>query len=344
MIEEKIQVHFLPYINRLQSRVGEGNINDEGAFILLAPLVLFVYARPDHTKRTIHCLKENKHAKESELFIFSDTYKNENKKQQVDEVREFIADVAEQNWFKSVTIFYAVENMGLAKSVISGVSKIMAQYGKAIVIEDDLETTPCFIDYMNEALIFYENKKSIWSISGYTDVISFPHDYKKDIYLSFRGCSWGWATWQDRWDLVDWDMNSYKNFEYNYYKRMKFNRGGKDMSAMLDAQMDGRIDSWAIRWCYSQYENNKYTVYPVKTKVRNIGLDGSGTHKVVEKNIDPLLGGNKVVFEDIMDVDTTVTQNFRRNFNKNNKCGPFSFTRHLFYKSRKLFKLRTISN
>ncbi|PHC41187.1 sugar transferase [Bacillus toyonensis] len=243
--------------------------------VKLAPIVLFVYNRPEHTRKTIKSLQENKLSSESELFIFSDAPRNENDIEDVKMVRDVINEI---NGFKNITVIKAEHNRGLANSVINGITEIINKYGTVIVLEDDLITSPNFLSYMNESLNFYSENLNVWSISGYTPDIKFPEGYNDEIYLSLRGCSWGWATWKHQWDLVDWNVSDYDSFKSSLEKRRKFNMGGNDLSYMLDDQMASRINSWAIRWVYSQHKQNKYTIYPVNSLVSNIGLDFSGTH------------------------------------------------------------------
>lgn len=241
----------------------------------LAPIVLFVYNRPKHTRETIESLRRNLLSSKSELFVFSDASRNEQELNKVLEVREILENI---EGFKKVTVIKAENNKGLANSVISGITEIINNYGKVIVLEDDLVTSPYFLKYMNEALNFYEKDMNIWSISGYTPNIKIPEGYKDEVYLSLRGCSWGWATWKHQWSLVDWNIPDYNSFKQNNKQRKNFNMGGNDLSFMLDDQMAGRINSWAIRWVYSQRVHSKYTIYPVNSLVSNIGLDFSGTH------------------------------------------------------------------
>lgn len=282
---------------------------------MLAPIVVFVYARPEHTKKTIESLTKNYLASETEVYIYSDAAKNEKVIKQVELVREYIDSLLQRNIFKSVRITKAETNKGLANSVIAGVTEIISQYRKIIVLEDDLIVSPNFLQYMNEALDFYEGNKKIWSISGYTFKINFPPDYKHDIYLSYRGCSWGWATWQDRWEKVDWDVLDYDEFKNNKELRKKFNRGGRDMADMLDRQMEGKIDSWAIRWCYTQSKLDMLTVYPVISRVKNIGLDGTGTHSGCSSKYDVILKNNikKHKFEKI-NIDNRILKSFKNQF------------------------------
>ncbi len=245
---------------------------------MTAPIVLFTYARPDHTQKTLDALAANALAKESDLYIFCDGPKNEKAAKGNAEVRRIIAAESENNRFRSITLTISEVNKGLANSVIGGVSEIVHKYGSCIVVEDDLITSPYFLTYMNDCLETHKNDKRIWSISGFTYPLKALENCPSDTYLSYRACSHGWATWADRWDLADWKVSNYDKLKYNLLERYRFNRGGNDLFRMLWHQMRGERDSWAIRFCYSQFVNNMYCVYPRVSLVHNIGNDGSGTH------------------------------------------------------------------
>lgn len=245
---------------------------------MLAPVVLFVYNRLDHTARVIETLAKNELAIDTELYVFSDAAKTEKGLDKVTAVREFINDKSWHDRFKSVTVIQAEKNKGLAKSVIGGVSKIIDQYGSAIVIEDDLVLSPFFLNYMNEALYFYEEDQKIWAISGYSFPMRSLKKYDHDVFYSYRGSSWGWATWKDRWEKVDWEVQDYEELMHSPKRQKLFNRGGADLVNMLKLQMEGQIDSWAIRWVYTQSKLDTYTVYPKHSYLGNDGCDGSGTH------------------------------------------------------------------
>ena len=248
---------------------------------MLAPIVLFVYNRLDHTQGVIETLLKNTLAKESEFYIFSDAAKTENGVEKVNEVRKFIRDDSWHTGFKKVSIIEAEKNKGLAKSIIGGVSEIIQKYGKVIVLEDDLKLSPYFLEYMNDALEYYREDEKIWSISGYSFPMKSLKKYSHDIFYSYRGCSWGWATWADRWETVDWQVKEYEQFINDPKWIEHFNRGGVDLTNMLKMQMDGKIDSWAIRWCFSQSNQDMYTVYPRISYLENAGCDGSGIHSSV---------------------------------------------------------------
>lgn len=253
-----------------------------------APVVLFAYNRPGHTSALLKSIDACYLAQNSDLFVFIDGCKNHENEKACRDVRKLVDEYAVHSRFKKCDVIKAESNKGLAKSVISGVSRIIEQYGRVIVLEDDLIVSRDFLQYMNEALDRFEGDTRIWSISGY----SFPMKStgnKKGVFFAPRGCSWGWATWKDRWTLVDWDVSDYSQFRRSHADRISFAKGGGDLPYMLDDQMAGLIDSWAIRWCYASERNNMVTVYPCKTKVCNCGLDGTGTHSGTSKKFDTKL-------------------------------------------------------
>ncbi|OZT78637.1 glycosyltransferase [Salinicoccus roseus] len=282
---------------------------------MLAPVVIFVYNRPEHTKRTIEALSRNYLAKKTDVYIFSDAPKSNNAGREVELVRDYIDSLPEKNLFKSIHIKKADKNLGLANSVINGVQKIIEKYGKTIVLEDDLISSKDFLQFMNDGLNYYQDNSSIWSISGYNIPIKIPANYKSEIYLSYRGSSWGWATWKDRWEKVDWNVSDYKKFKRDKNLRRNLNRGGRDMAIMLDYQIEGKIDSWAIRWCYSQSKLGMYTIYPVVTRINNIGLDGSGTHSGITSRYDSALNNEltRCNFED-PGLNKTILTDFQNHY------------------------------
>ncbi len=244
-----------------------------------SPIVLFVYNRPMHTQRTIQSLLSNDLAKDSDIYIYADGSKENattEQRSQIQEVRNYIHSI---KGFRSITIVERECNMGLANSVIAGVTEIVNRYGKVIVVEDDLELNPFFLRYMNDALDFYEEDKRIFTIAGYNYPMDIPSNYKSDVYASYRCESWGWATWKDRWNKADWNIENYKIIRHpNRYLIRKFNRGGADLYSMLLDQYHHKIDSWAIRWQNCLFENDGLCISPVKTFVQNDGFDGTGVH------------------------------------------------------------------
>lgn len=245
----------------------------------LAPIILFVYNRPWHTRQTVEALQKNELAAESDLFIFADGPKPDASEEclaNISKVRKYINTI---DGFKSITIEESPENKGLANSVIAGVTKIINQYGKVIVVEDDIVTHPFFLRFMNEALDFYIDDERIYSIGAFMDDIIIPNNYHNDVFVCRRIETWGWATWQDRWNLAEWDIDKYYILKHPTRKEIKrLCRGGDDLWPLLQMQASGKIDSWAARWQYNLTISNRLCLRPIWTFVNNIGMDGSGTH------------------------------------------------------------------
>lgn len=246
-----------------------------------APIIVFVYNRVDCTQKVITSLAQNSIASDSCLYIFSDGAKSDSDKHEVEKVREYINRVSDLGIFKGVSLIESKKNQGLATSIISGVTEIIKQYGKVIVLEDDNVCTSDFLQFMNDSLDYYENNKKIWSVGGYSFIKDIPKNYYHSVYLMGRTCSYAWGTWLNRWENVDWKVKSYDSFMWNLLKRYRFNRYGNDRAVLLDMQMHGWVDSWAIRFCYAMFENRMYTILPISTKVRNIGMDARSTHNKV---------------------------------------------------------------
>lgn len=249
----------------------------------IAPLVLFVYNRPEHTRRTVESLLKNTLAGNSELIIFSDGAKNDKDLQKVKTVRDYIKTI---KGFDRIEIVLRERNFGLANSVISGVNEIFKQNDQVIVMEDDIVTLPSFLTFMNKALMFYQDDKSIYSISGYPYPIKIPRTYNEDVFISYRASSWGWGTWKERWEKVDWEVKDFSAFISDKKVQNLFDRGGQDLTPMLKAQMKGKIDSWAIRWSYAHFKNNAFCLYPIVPLCKNIGTDKSGTHSSSSPKLD----------------------------------------------------------
>ena len=238
----------------------------------LAPIVLFIYNRPWHTQQTVETLQKNELANESELFIYSDAAKNEQASESVNAVREYIKTI---NGFKEITIILRDKNWGLADSIIDGVTKIVNEYGRIIVLEDDLVTSPYFLKFMNEGLTMYENEDKVASIHGYI----YPIDNLPNTFFIKGADCWGWATWKRAWDVFE--PNGQKILDElksrGLEKGADFNNS-YGLTQMLKDQIKGKNNSWAVRWYMSAFLKDMLTLYPGKSYVQNIGNDDSGTH------------------------------------------------------------------
>lgn len=290
----------------------------------LTPIVLFVFNRPEHTKRTIESLQKNPLAAKSDLFVFSDGPRSNSDEADVDSVRSFINAL---DGFKQIIVQKKNTNTGLAGSVIAGVTEVIRRYGKVIVVEDDLLFSPNFLNYMNEALVRYEADRRIFSIGGYSPPLQMPAGYSQDSYLSYRCCTWGWATWRDRWDKVDWDVKDFDTFINDHSQVERFNWGGDDMSEILKLQMDGKVSSWGIRWDYAHFKNEAYCFRPANSIVGNTGNDGTGIHCGATDKFDVSINTqSKFVFPEPgrLHVDDEVNRRFATFYDGRERSAPVS--------------------
>jgi len=238
-----------------------------------APIALFVYNRPAHTKRTIEALQRNVGARESELVVFCDGLREGGDQAQVAAVRELVASVS---GFKSVTVIERENNFGLSQSFIQGINWMMEQYERIIVVEDDNLTSPYFLQFMNDALNMYDKDLDVASICGY----SYPtKNQLPETYFLSGVDTWGVALWRRGWGVFEEDASKLLHelqmkglgYEFDW-------RGQRPLISMLEAQARAEIDSWTIRWLASAFLAGMFTLYPGKSFVQNIGNDGTGTH------------------------------------------------------------------
>jgi hypothetical protein len=241
----------------------------------LSPVIIFAFNRPYAFFNVIESLKQNQLSSESDLFIYVD---GPRKKyfEDIEKIKQVQNIALSVQGFKTTTCIFSKTNKGLAKSIIEGVTFVIAKYGKAIVLEDDLIVSINFLMFMNEGLNRHEHESKVFSICGYTNKIKIPQNYSYDAYFSTRSSSWGWATWYDRWTTVDWELH-----DWEQYKKMKkvFNHwGGSDCFHMLRSVKEGWVDSWAIRFVFSEFLQNKLSLFPVISKIKNEGFDGNGAN------------------------------------------------------------------
>lgn len=242
----------------------------------LAPIILFAYNRPDHTRQTLSALKNNVLADQSVLHIYVDGLKSGASNEAKERHEELKRIVKSEQWCKEVVIHESENNLGLANSVKKGVTEIVNQFGKVIVLEDDLITGKYFLKFMNDALVMYENSPEVISITGY--IYPVKRLMPQTFFLRGADC-WGWATWKRGWDLFEDDGKKLLNElesknlidDFNFYKSYPY-------AQMLRDQIEGKNDSWAILWYASAFIKDKLTLYPGISMVHNIGIDGSGMH------------------------------------------------------------------
>jgi hypothetical protein len=238
-----------------------------------APIALFVYNRPEHTRRTIKFLKQNLLAGESRLFIFSDASKNESNQTLVEEVREIIRSV---DGFKEVEIIERKSNMGLADSIIDGVSRLVKEYGKVIVFEDDLISSSYTLQYFNDALKRYQNEEKVMHVGAY--MYALKDESLPETFFYRAATSWGWATWDRAWKNFEPDIDQLIS-QFSREKKYQFSiEGTMNFWKQIEEFKNGKNNSWAIRWYASIFLKGGLTLNPSQSLINNIGHDGTGIH------------------------------------------------------------------
>lgn len=290
-----------------------------------APIALFVYKRIDVLEKTVEALKSNKLANESELFIFSDGGKNNEDWEKVNKVREYLKTI---DGFKKIKIIENPTNKGLANSLIDGVSKIVDEYGKIIVVEDDIVTSPYFLSYMNDALDMYENDKEVACISGY----AYPIKGKVPQSFFIKGAEcWGWATWKASWDLFEKDGQKLLNEIRAKKLEREFNFDNSyPFLQMLKNQINGKNNSWAIRWVASAFLQDKLCLYLSQSLVQNIGFIDDATHCAATNIFDVELNKEPIKLEKIEPQENKKARKYLEKFystTSNMKQGNFLFRR-----------------
>lgn len=239
-----------------------------------APIAIFCYRRPDHLRRTLQSLMRCEGFEGSPVFVFGDGPRNESEQAAVDSTRAIARELLGGN----AQYHFSDSNRGLSASVINGVGTVIERHGRVIVIEDDLALNKFFVRFMNEALQRYEDDGNVFQVSGYAFESNEIAIRNQSVFLPFT-TSWGWATWRRAWQHFDAEARGWELLATNAELRARFNLGGAyDYATMLERQMGGQRDSWAIRWYWSVFLKSGLVLFPPMSLVSNTGFDGSGTH------------------------------------------------------------------
>lgn len=281
---------------------------------MLAPVIVFAYNRPNHLRKTLTWLGQNELADKSVLYVFCDGVKpntTEEQKQKVINARAVAHELAVVPTFWEVHIIERDENFGLGKSIITGVTEIINKYGRAIVLEDDLETSPYFLSYMNQCLDHYDARKSVFSISGLSRPHPerfYPSDYPYDVYVSLTHHPTGWATWADRWNQVDWTadlfdvvksqpamIEAFRRIEHGDYDALKYQRATG-------------MNVWSIRFAFAHFVNHAISICPIVSYINHIGWDAEATNATSSSqwNFDRLADNADIRFLDVLYEDSRI--------------------------------------
>lgn len=283
--------------------------------MIISPIIVFAYNRPDHLRKTLTWLGQNELADQSTLYVFCDGPKSKATAEQlakVENARKVAHELAIVPTFKEVHIFEREENLGLGTSVITGVTEIINKHGRAIVLEDDLETSPYFLSYMNQCLDHYDARKSVFSISGLSRPHPerfYPKDYPYDVYVSQTHHPTGWATWADRWCLVDWDAKAYEVMKSQPAMISAFRRIEYSEWEALSKQRKTGQNVWSVRFGLAHFVNHAVSICPIVSYINHIGWDSEATNAVgggATWNFERLADNADIRFLDILYEDARI--------------------------------------
>jgi len=259
----------------------------------LAPIILFVYNRPLHTLQTLEALSKNYLAENSTLYIYADGPKEDSSHETLKAIHETRKLLRLKKWCKETIVIESNTNKGLANSIIQGVTEVINQHGKVIVLEDDLITSRGFLEFMNKALTTYEENKIVMHVSGYMYPVSSKVE-NATVFLRILSC-WGWATWKRAWDYFSGDVEKHLKHLNSKKKITRFNiLGSAPFYNQLIDNYRGTIDTWAVKWYASWYLENGISLFPSTTLVVNIGHDGSGVHCGIDNDYQPNFVANAI--------------------------------------------------
>ena len=293
-----------------------------------SPIALFVYNRPGHTMRTLQALSRNPEAIYSDLYIYADGAADLKSVGAVNEVRRLIRQFS---GFKSISVVERAENIGLAKSILGGVTQLLERSNTLIVLEDDLVVSPTFLKYMNTGLDLYQDDERVGSIHGYT----YPcEDTLPNTFFLRGGDCWGWATWARAWGHINLDGSLLlRQLEERGLTKAFDLEGAYPYVKMLKNQIHGKNDSWAIRWHASLFLKNMLTLYPGKSLVQNIGHDGTGVHSAKTSYLSVTLCNDNVTIGNIKICEDSYAREKFKKFLWKHHSSPFAIIKRIYYKT-----------
>lgn len=299
------------------------------ATLNFAPVVVTVYARADHAKRTLDALAANPGAEKTDVFIYCDGAREAADRDAVLATREAVRTAA---GFRSVSIVERDANIGLARNITSAVSEIVAAHGRVIVVEDDILTAPNFLQFMNQALETYQDTPEVWHIAGWNYPID-PTGLDDTFFVRVMNC-WGWATWADRWDHFERDPSALID-TFTSAQRRAFNlEGAHNFFAQIESNAAGKNVTWAIFWYAAIFLRNGLCLNPTQSLVENIGFDGTGENcGAADIAQSTLRNGSKLTLPEDIQENPLALKRIQRNFRK-------ALMRRIFSKLKRMAGVR----
>lgn len=242
-----------------------------------APVLICTLNRHIHFKRCIESLAACTNADKTDLFIGLDYPLKESHWEGYFTIKDYIPHI---KGFKTITIIEREKNYGPQNNFINGRDKIFEKFDRVIISEDDNVFSCDFLRFINNGLDLYKDRKDIFSISGYNYPVEIPKNYKMDIYLWMGFSGWGFGTWRDKWMKIDYSeyivFENINRFLYNMNDVIRLNRIANHYIPGLIQMVEKNILHGDLYICMYLSKNKMYSIFPVVSRVRNTGHDGSG--------------------------------------------------------------------
>lgn len=280
----------------------------------LAPVVMFVYNRPDHTRRAWEALCRNAEFADTPVYIYADAAANEDAVRGVRAVRQYLQGLQHAD----LHLILREENYGIERNEVNGITTVIRAHGKAVIVEDDIEAGPYFLRYMNLALDRYANEQQVYAITAYS-IFSSEQAARLPEYGFLRApVNWGWATWADRWsqNLDTIDDADVERLRKDARMQREFNNGEFSSDILLSQSKRGAY-TWDTIWYWVIFKNRGLVLRTAYALCDNIGTDGSGVHfndprgKVVRRDTSHYPG-------DEMPSEITLTESYCKVFVRGN--------------------------
>ena len=238
---------------------------------MYAPIVMIAFNRPAMLKSTLERLSQASGVEKHDIFMFVDGPRNELDAIKQKEIMNVLSYW--QTKLPRIKTYQRSRNYGCRGNIVDAITQIISQYGRAIVIEDDILISRTFLEYMDRALDFYNDDKRIWSINAYqSHNVKVPRDYPYDVYLDPINMCWGWGTWYDRWREVDFDLRDWPRDRNDSVFMDKLNKVGRHLAYMIDLQYEGKLNTWDVQCTYHVVKHDLMSIEPRYQLSKNIGF------------------------------------------------------------------------
>lgn len=239
-----------------------------------APVLICTLNRYTHFKRCVESLSACTHADNTDLFIGLDYPLKDEHWEGYLIIKDYLPSIS---GFKTVTIIEREVNYGVHENFSNMEEYVFAQYDRLIGSEDDNEFAPNFLDYINKGLDLYEKDSRIYAICGYKYMIDIPQNYLPNHFIGRAFSGWGYGIWKSRHEEFRRDYLLYDAVIHRLRNTREALMNLVSTNAFLVIEREGSLLGDYARTAGLTL-SDMYCVFPVITKVKNHGHDGSGVN------------------------------------------------------------------